>query len=226
MIMSCCQLAQHLSPSVLELYAGFERFYPLECYLISGNGGACHHSDTQLPILMLSLRHLSSLDCQFDSLNLDHWWKCNVSSLNMNCRIYNLKWHPLIWSPVYAYSSYWKLNEGIYFLNTSNFSFSPLHFQKTPKLSTLPLTVSTSVVISSSHREPLSLPLPLQSPHHRDLIQIHFRTPSCTTEKHLVTFNFVQTRILTQRRLDSLSRIFFFIFLFFFYFSLNIASVR
>ena len=115
---------------IQELYASLDSFYPLECDLISRNDGACHHFDTRLSIPMSSLRHLSSLGCYFSLLNLDHWWKYSVSCLNLDHRIGNLKWYPLIWSPIYVYDSDWRLIKGIYFSNISNSSFSPRIFRK------------------------------------------------------------------------------------------------
>ena len=108
--------------------------YLLECNLISGNGSARHHSNMRLSIPMSSLHRLSSPSHPFNSLNLYHWWKCNVSCLNLDRRIDNLKWHPLIWSPVYVYGSDWRLIGSIYFPNILNSSFTSLHFPKTLKL--------------------------------------------------------------------------------------------
>ena len=79
---------------------------------------------------MSSLRYLSFPNCHFSSLNLDRWWKCNVSLLNSNRRIDKLKWHPLIWTPVYVYNSYWRLLRVFISLTLQTLYFTLLRLQK------------------------------------------------------------------------------------------------
>ena len=144
------------APNVQELYAGLEHFYPLECNLISKNSGACHNSDTQLSISIPSLCHLSSPGYRLRLLNLDHLWKYNVSRLRLNRRIDNLKWHPLIWSPVYVYDLDWR-SIGVFISQTlQTLHFYTGIFRKPPSISNfLPLTVFIFVINSSSHHESL-----------------------------------------------------------------------
>ena len=104
-----------------------------------------------LAISMPLLCHLDFSGHRFSSLNLDRWWKCNVSRFNLDCRIDNLKWHHLIWTHVYLYNLDWRLLGGLF----------PKYFKPFISLfyifrNSLTFPVSTFIVTPSSVISPKS----------------------------------------------------------------------
>ena len=131
------------------------------------------------------LCHLSFPNNHFSSLNLNRWRKCNACRLNLDCRIDNLKWHPLIWTLVYLYDLDWRSLKNIYSLNSSIPHFYSLCGNRNSSI----LPAYSFVVIPSFPQSTFSLRLSFHFCHHRFFAQTWFWTPLHAADKHLDNFH-------------------------------------